>query len=201
MMAPVGLPETVHVRISSEDAGYISFAPVVARDIPARELVESMLGIAGRDAARIAELLARGSIVSGPSRMRWEGFRASPEDVAALLETLPGPDPTRPFDPSQAVSAVLRGPGMSIEIGREAGSRRRAFHRRSFWDALLEAAVPEQARYADYSYKDRADRFTVPLSSDAAARLRNSANLLSYSAIEGALRRTPVHDIEFLVPR
>ena len=200
-MAPVGLPETVRVRISSEAAGYISFAPVVARDIPARELVESMLGITGRDSARISEVLARGSFVSGTSRMRWEGFRASPEDVAAMLETLPGPDPTRPFDPSRAISAVLRGPGMSIEIGREAGSKRRVFHRRSFWDALLEAAIPEQARYADYSYRDRADRFTVPLSSDAAARLRDSANLLSYSAIETALRRTPVHEIEFLVPR
>lgn len=200
-MAPVGLPETVHVRISSEDAGYISFAPVVARDMPLGELVEAMLGATGRDAARIAELLARGSIVSGLSRMRWEGFQVSPGDVAALLDTLPRPDPTRRFDPGRAVSAILRGPGTRIEIEREAGSRRRAFHRRSFWDALMEAAARAEARYAGYSYKDRADQFTISLSSDDAARLRESAGLLSYSALEAALRRTPAHEIEFLVPR
>jgi len=200
-MAPVGLPDTVHVKVSSEDAAYVSFTAVVAREMPIGELVEAMLGISGRDAGRIAELLRRGSLVSGASRLRWNGFEASPADIAALLETLPGPDPTRPFDASLATSVVLSGGGARIEIDRDAASKRRAFHRRSFWEVLMEAVHSAAARYVDYSYKHRADVYAVRISAAAAARLRENAGLLAYSALEDGIRHMAVSEIEFTVPR
>ncbi len=200
-MAPVGLPEIVHVKVSSEDAGYISLTAVVAREMPIGELVEAMLGVAGRDTTRIAELLRRGSLVSGASRLRWAGFEASPAELSALLEKLPGPDPGRPFDASRATGAVLCGGGARIEIDRDAASKRRALHRHSFWEALMEAVRSATARYVDYSYKHRADVFAVTVPSAAAARLREDAGLIAYSALEESVRRMPVSEIEFTVPR
>ena len=64
------LPDSVHVKLSSEVAESISITPVVVRDIPIRELIEHMLGITGKDTHRRHELLLHGTLVSGASRFR-----------------------------------------------------------------------------------------------------------------------------------
>jgi len=64
----MALPPIVRVKLSSEAAESISITPVVVREMPVRELVEYMLGVTGKDEARIRELLLRGSLVSGASR-------------------------------------------------------------------------------------------------------------------------------------
>ena len=43
-------------------------------EMPMRELVEHMLGVTGKDEARVRELLLRGTLVSGASRFRWTGM-------------------------------------------------------------------------------------------------------------------------------
>ena len=87
----------VRVKLSSEAAESISITPVVVREMPMRELVEHMLGVIGKDKARVHELLLRGTLVSGASRFRWIGWDASREAIEEMLASFPDPDPARPF--------------------------------------------------------------------------------------------------------
>ena len=118
------LPETIRVKLSSEQAGAISLTQVVVREMPVRELVEHMLGYTGKDEARVRELLLRGTLVSGASRFRWMGWAPGAREVAELLATFPDPEPGRPFDAARCVRAVLRGRRAAVEIPREAGLRK-----------------------------------------------------------------------------
>src|SRR6058998_2538127 len=93
----MSLPDTVRVKLSSEAAEYVSLTPVVVQEMPVRELVEHLLGITGKDEARICDLLLRGTLVSGASRFRWTGWQADAEGVRSLLATFPDPNPSRPF--------------------------------------------------------------------------------------------------------
>src|SRR6185369_15429590 len=119
----MALPDRIRVKISSEAADSISITPVIAREMPLRELVEYMLGVTGKDEARVRELLLRGTLVSGASRFRWAGWEADAQDIAELLGTFPDPDPQRPFVPARCVRVILRGGRQAIEIPREAGMR------------------------------------------------------------------------------
>jgi hypothetical protein len=197
----VGLPETIRVKISSEAADYVSLTPVVAREMELRALVEAMLGVAGKDAGRVLELLLRGSFVSGGSRFRWQGWAADPDALASLLATFPDPDPQRPFAPPSCVRAVLKGSAAHIEIERAAGCERRMFRRGSFWDALLELAEAGRPVYAGYSYKHRADRYSLALSRAESERLRERAGAIRYSALEAQVRRARIESVEFYVER
>ena len=91
------LPETIRVKLSSEAADYVSLTPVVVQEIPLRDLVEHMLGVTGKDEARVRDLLLRGTLVSGASRFRWTGWEADIESVRVLLAAFPDPDPARAF--------------------------------------------------------------------------------------------------------
>ena len=77
----MALPQTVRVKLSSEVAEAISITPVVLQELPVRELVEHLLGIAGKDESRIREILRRGTLVSGASRFRWAGWEADLESL------------------------------------------------------------------------------------------------------------------------
>lgn len=200
-MGLVGLPETIRVKISSEEAGSISLTPVVVREMPVRELIETMLGATGKDAERIAGLLLRGTFVSGASRLRWTGLAAERDAVASVLATFPDADPLRPFARELCVRAVLKGPATRVEIERAAGSERRAFRRRSFWDALMELAEAGGLVYGGYSYRQRADRYSVALTFEAAERLRESAGAIRYSTLEAAVGRARVESVDLFVER
>lgn len=195
------LPKSIRVKLSSEEAGSISITPVVVRDMPFRELIELMLGIVGKDAERIHELLLRGALVSGATRFRWEGCDAERSSIDALLATFPDPDPGRPFAPEHCVRAVLRGPGCRIDLPREIGAKRRFLHRSSLWDALMETVAAEQLRYVDYSYKERADCYQMKISSSAAARLRETARTARYSTLESQIRGATLETAELFVSR
>jgi hypothetical protein len=200
-MGLVALPETIRVKISSEEAGSISLTPVVVREMPVRELIETMMGSTGKDAARIVELLLRGTFVSGASRLRWTGWAAEPDAIASVLATFPDADPRRPFARDLCVHAVLKGPATRVEIERQAGSARRPFRRRSFWDALMELAEAGAPVYGGYSYRHRADRYSVALTYEAAERLRESAGAIRYSTLEAAVGRARVESIDLFVER
>src|SRR6266550_5991944 len=104
-------PSSVRVKLSSEVAESISITPVVVREIPIRELIEHMIGITGKDEARVHELLLRGTLVSGASRFRWAGWDAGREAIESALGTFPDPDPRRPFSAERCIRAALRAPG------------------------------------------------------------------------------------------
>lgn len=197
----MALPATVRVRLSPEEAGYVSLRPVVVQDMPLRELVDLMLGVTGKNAERICELLRRGALVSGASRFRWSGWEADPADIAALLATFPDAEPARPFTRERCTRVVLYGPACRIAISREAGLRRRFFQKVSFWELLMNLAAGGALEYLDYSYKERADCYRLKLSPAAAATLRNSGNLLRYSSLANQIRSAVVEHIEFYVGR
>ena len=197
----MALPDTIRVKLSSEAAESISITPVVIQEIPARELIGHMLGVAGKDPARVRELLLRGTLVSGASRFRWNGWEAGRDEIEAVLATFPDRDPGRPFDAAHCSSAVLRAPGRRIEIPREAGSRKPLLRRTSFWDVLMQVAAAGGPRYVDYSYRERADVYSVPLSAAAVEQLRKAAELVKYTTLQQQIRAANLESVEFHVGR
>ena len=196
----MSLPDRVRVKLSSEAAEGISLTPVVVREIAVRELVEYMLGVTGKDEARVRELLLRGTLVSGASRFRWSGWEADRESVVSLLATFPDPEPERPFASERAVRVILRGGRQAIEIPREAGLRKPLFRRNNFWNVLLEV-VAAGLQYHTYSYRDRADVYQGALPQPLAERLRAAADLMTYSALRDRIRSEAYTSAEFYVER
>jgi len=197
----VALPEHIRVKLSSEAAESISITPVVVQDIPLRELIEQMLGITGKDEARIRELLSRGALVRGASRFRWSGWDADTEDLRQLLASFPDPDPGRAFAREQCVRAVLRGGRLPVEITRQAASRKPLLKRSSFWDVLMQAADVPTPRYCGYSYRERADYFALDLPVQTAERLRAAHGLLKYSVLREQVRTVAFDAAELYVIR
>ncbi len=195
------LPETVRVKLSSEEAGTVAITPVVVQDLPLRELVERMLGVTGKDPARVRELFLRGSLVSGASRFRWSGFDADLESVTALLSDLPDSDPALPFAPERCLLAVFHGPGCRIELSREAGNKRRLLRRKSFWDLFLEVLADEPPRYVAYSYKEKADCYRLALSHSTSSRIRETATLLPFKSLGRQIRGSALEWVELFVER
>jgi hypothetical protein len=197
----MSLPATVRVKLSSEAAEGISITRVVVQDLSVRELVEHMLGVTGKDATRVRELLLRGSLVSGASRFRWTGWEAEIEAVRELLATFPGDDPERAFDSARCVRAVLRGLRHSIDMPREAGARKPLLRRSSFWDVLMATAAGGPLGYSHYSYKDRADCYRLDLSPAAGETLRAAGVMLRYSTLREQVRATGITWAELYVER
>jgi hypothetical protein len=195
------LPETIRVKLSSEEAGAISMTAVLTREMPLADLIELMLDLTGKDAARIRELLLRGTLVSGASRYRWSGWDAGLENVEAALASFPDAEPVRAFDAARCAHVILRGPTLKLDVAREALAKKRLLGRRGFWDELLELVAETGPEYSGYSYRERADRYCLTLSPAWAERLRRNAGLLRYSALETQLRLGAVAALEFFVPR
>jgi hypothetical protein len=197
----MGLPETIRVKLTSEEAGAVSVTPVVVQDIPLSELVGLMLDLTGKDPGRIRELLLRGSLVSGASRYRWSGWEADLARLETLLLSLPDPDPAATFIPERCAHVILRGPGLRLDLPRAALERRRFPRRRSLWDVLMEAVAAAGLEYAGYSYRERADQFRLVLSAEASEQLREKADLAGFSTLEAKLRAANLASAEFFVKR
>lgn len=199
------LPETIRVKLSSEAADYVSLTPVVVQEIPLRDLVEHMLGVTGKDEARVRDLLLRGTLVSGASRFRWTGWEADMESVRTLLAAFPDPDPARAFIASQCTRVILRGARQPITIPREAAERRsvvsRILRRKSFWDHLMAIAESAVSKYSGYSYRDRADVYHLPLTAPDLKRLREAARLVRYTALQAQIRNSPIELAELYMAR
>jgi hypothetical protein len=179
----MALPQTVRVKLSSEVAEAISITPVVLQELPVRELVEHLLGIAGKDEPRIREMLLRGTLVSGATRFRWAGWEADRESLRGLLATFPDADPARPFAAAGCIRATLRGGRHAIEIPREAAARKSLFQRKTFWDLLMEVAGASGPAYSGYSYRDRADRYLREFTPAEIECVRAAASEVRYSAL------------------
>lgn len=197
----MSLPETIRVKLSSEAAGAISLTEVVVREMPARELIGLMLGVTGKSVERVHDLLLRGTLVSGASRLRWQGLDAEATDLEGVLASFPDPEPHRPFALERCTRVALRCAGWQIDIPREVGQRKRLLRRTSFWDALMEVASTGEPAYVEYSYRDGADRYRLELSAEAAAHLRQCAPMIRYSALEAQIRAAPLESIDLYVTR
>jgi hypothetical protein len=195
------LAGTVRVKLSSEEAGAVSVTPVIVREMLLGDLVELMLDLAGKDAARIRGLLLRGTLVSGASRYRWTGWDAGVSEIEALLASFPDPEPGRRFQAERCTHVILRGAGFKIDVLREALARKRLLRRSSFWNALMAVVDGARIEYAGYSYRERADRYRLEIPPGGRERLRSSAGLLRYSSLEAQARAGAFAAVEFLVPR
>ena len=201
----MALPPTVRVKLSSEIAEAISITPVVLQELPVRELVEHLLGVAGKDEPRIREILLRGTLVSGASRFRWAGWEADLESLRELLATCPDADPSRPFAAAGCFRAILRGGRHAIEIPREAAARRSLFQRQTFWNLLMQVVAGPRGHsgpaYSGYSYRDRADRYLRRFTSAEIERLRAAASAVRYSALRDQIRSVEFTQAELHVAR
>jgi hypothetical protein len=197
----MALPQTVRVKLSSEVAEAISITPVVLQELPVRELVEHVLGIAGKDEPRIRQILLRGALVSGSSRFRWAGWDSDLESLRELLATFPDPDPARPFAAERCLRAILRGGRHAIEIPREAAARKSLFQRETFWDLLMEVIGASGPAYSGYSYRDRADRYLREFTRAEAERVRVAAEAVRYSALRDQILSVGFATAELYVMR
>ena len=195
------IPARIPVKISSEAASSVTVSAVVAQQMTPAELIEQILRLTGKDAARIREILDRGAMVSGSSRLRWAPIEAAPEEISALLGVFPDPQPDRPFDASRCVRAVLAGGRGPIELDREAASRRRWLEKRSFWSTLMEVAAALPPTYQQYSYAERADLYRADLPVDAARALREQAGLLRYPTLAAMVCEYAYDRLELWVER
>src|SRR5882724_5940483 len=182
------LPPTVRVKLSSEAAESISLTPVVVQDLAIRDLLEHILGVTGKDEARIGELLLRGSFVSGASRFRWQGWEPDRDDMRTLLATFPDPDPARVFAPASCVRAVLQGGRRPIELPREAVAHKGFFRRESFWDVVMGIAAAGVPGYASYSYREKCDRYVRELERADAERIRAASQAVKFSTLREQIR-------------
>jgi hypothetical protein len=161
------LPETIPVRYTDEEAGYVTVRPIVRQTFKLEELLDMLLSVAGKNLARVRQLLRTGTVVYHFYRYSWTGFEADESELAAALAQFPDAEPSRPFSPENCTVALFESGGVNprhlMELSRSEGSKRRLFRGRSFWDQLLEIASSEKVRYERYSYGRRADIYCLDL--------------------------------------
>ncbi len=183
------LPETISVRFTEEDAGYVTVRPVVKQMFRLVELADMVVSVTGKNVSRVQQILRTGTVVYNGYRYWWDGFPSNESEVTGLLALFPDDDPSRPFDPAQVTAVSLEiggGPQRSlVSITRSEASAKKLFHKRSPWEILLEAAQDSAPRYTKYSHADRADVYRAHPSPEIAASLLKEA----LNASPRALRR------------
>ncbi len=162
------LPETIPVRYTEEEAAYLSVRPVVRQSFRLYELIDMVLGVAGKDPARIQQILRSGTCVYHFYRYWWPGFEADSGELAAVLAQFPDDDPRRPFRAEECVAVLLESGGQparySFEVDRASASRKPWFRFGSFWESLMSLGTSSAPIYRGYSYARRADLFEAALS-------------------------------------
>lgn len=198
----MALPEFVRVKLSPEDAGAITLAPVVAQELRLAELIDIIVEAAGKDRERLGRILRAGTILSGATRYRWAGWEVTPEETEALLARFPDPEPARPFAAERCVAAVFEEiSGRRFTIPHAVGARRRLLRRTAFWDALMAVARAGAVRYLEYSYREKADCYRLELTTHELRELRSAAPRLAYRTLAARLRQARLLRIDFYVRR
>jgi len=202
----VPLPETIPVRYTEEEAGYVTVRPLVRQTFRLGELLDMILSVTGKDPARIHQLLHSGTVVYHFYRYSWTGIDADEAELAAALAHFPDDDPSRPFAPDLCTSAVFDSSGENprhlLDLDRAAASKRRFFRRQSFWQSLLEIAAQENLAYQKYSYGRRADLYRMDLDPEVGMRIAEAARRLASGRLRSALRVLPsAASILFVCPR
>jgi hypothetical protein len=169
------LPESIAMRFTEEDAGYVTVRPVVKQTFRLAELADMVVSVTGKNVSRVRQIFRSGTVVYNGYRYWWEGFASSENEVVAILATFPDEDPTRPFDPAHVTEVALEiGGGAQrslVGITRQEGTTTRLFHRRSPWEILFTAVKDVAPRYEKYSHADRADVYRAHLPSEMASSL------------------------------
>lgn len=185
------LPETIPVRYTEEEAGYVTVRPLVRQTFRLNELLDMILSVAGKDVTRIQQLLRSGTVVYHFYRYSWAGFDADEDELAAALAAFPDPDPSRPFSADQCTNALFDTGGVHprrlLDLNRATASKRRLFRGQSFWDGLLQIASEEKLFYQNYSYGRRADLYRLDLDGENVLRIAETVERLATAKLRPAL--------------
>jgi len=201
----VALPETIPVRYTEEEAEYLSVRPVVRQTFRLQELIDMVLGVTGKDLARIQQILRSGTVVFHFYRYWWQGFEADAEELAAMLARFPDADHTREFQAEECTAVLLESggepPRHSFEIRRDMASRKGLFRSRSFWDHLLALGQEQAPTYQGYSYLRHADFFQLAISPEQVAALVREAQRGPRELRAGLRHLSEATRIIFICPR
>jgi hypothetical protein len=202
----MSLPETISVRFTEEDAGYVTVRPVVKQLFRLAELADMVVSVTGKNGPRLGQIFRAGTVVYNGYRYWWDGFASSENELAGLLAPFPDDDPALPFNPAQvtAVSLEIGGGAQRslVRITRREASGKRLFQKRSPWEILLKAAQDSPPRYEAYSHAERADVFRLHLSPDTAASLMSEALRASPRSLRKKFATLlPPAAIQYFVPR
>ena len=208
------LPAQIPVKYTEEEAEYLSVRPVVKQTFQLAELVDMILGVTGKDPARVQQILRTGTLVFNFYRYWWTGFNADADELAAELGKFPDADPARAFRAEECNVAVLAGrgfqpapghvtlPANGIELSRAEAGRKRLLRRKTFWDALMNVPSERAPEYLDYSYQRRADLYMAEISPEQAASLARAAQKLAPRSVRAHLAQiVGAARILFLCPR
>lgn len=189
----MALPETIPVKYTEEEAEYLSVRPVVRQTFRIHELVDMILAVAGKDPARVQQILRSGTAVFHFYRYWWPGFEAGDEELAQLLEKFPDAWPERPFVFSEC-NAVHLEPASGragLNIAKDAASRRNFLRRQSLWGCLAEWAERNAPRYELYSYEQHADQFASEVGGDQWTAMRGQLVRAACRVLREPLSRLP----------
>jgi hypothetical protein len=184
-------PEIIPVRRTEEDAGYVTFRPVVRQNFRLNDLLGLVLGVTGKHPDRVRQILRAGSVSFHAYHYSWAGFQPDDAELAALLARFPDPDPARAFRPEACTAALVEGGSplrALFDLERATLARRRFLRRRSFWDALLALASSGPLAYDGYSYQWHADLYRLALSNERTAALAAEAKSLAPRDLRRNLR-------------
>lgn len=180
--------------------------PVVRQTFRLDELLDMILSVTGKDAARVRQILHSGTVVYHFYRYSWTGFDADEAELSAALMRFPEADPSRPFDAGKCALAVFEiagaHPKQLLELNRAAGMKRRMFRRQCFWERLLEIAASEKPTYQTYSYGHRADLYRLDLNGENILQIAQAVKRLAPGKLRSALHVLPgASRILFVCPR
>jgi hypothetical protein len=202
----VPLPETIAVKYTEEEAEYLSMRPLVRQTFRAPELVDMIVQVAGKDSARVQQILRAGTIVFHSFRYWWQGFDPDAEALAEILARYPDAEPARSFRAADCVEVILESSGSpprhSLRIRRSEGSKRRLLRSRTFWDLLMSLARAATPSYREYSYSRRGDIYSLPLRPGQVAHLADEAARSAPRALRADLALLPaMSQVIFVCPR
>ena len=189
------LPESILVRYTEEEAGYVTVRPVVRQTFRLDELLDMILSVTGKDTVRVRQILHSGTVVYHFYRYSWAGFDANEAELTAALTRFPDADPSRSFEAGKCTLAVFETAGAHpkqlLELNRTAGLKRRMFRGQSFWERLLEIAAGEKPAYQTYSYGHRADLYRLDLNEENVLQIAQAAKRLAPGNLRSALHVVP----------
>src|SRR5258706_10727747 len=112
----MALPETIPVRYTEEEAGYVTVRPVVRQTFRLTELLDMILSVTGKDSARVRQILKTGTVVYHFYRYWWAGFDADEAEVSAALTKFPDSDTSRGFSGADCTTAIFESTGANPRI-------------------------------------------------------------------------------------
>jgi len=200
------LPETIAMRFTEEDAGYVTVRPVVKQTFRLAELTDMVVSVTGKNASRVQQIFRAGTVVYNGYRYWWDGFASKEDEVTGLLALFPDDDPARVFDPAEVTAVSLEiGGGTQrslVGIARREASAKKLFQKRNPWEILLKAAQDSTPRYEKYSHAERADVYRVHLPFEMAASLLKQVRNASPRVLRKKLSALqPPAALLFFIPR